>query len=497
MSLSNWQYLLDQERIMPKKYFLHPKPTPSRFISPGPFGIIEGAGCLNCANCVKKNCPYEVFQKRKFNERELWDTADSLCRNCFRCVQSCYGKILLKTANPEYWQQGDDYWTPEIIAANRAQAETGRIPVSGGGYSGPFAGPGFDSMWTDMSEIVRPTRDGIHGREYISTAIDIGKNPGPFIWKDNCYERDQIFNESQTHLEISLPMIFDLVPLHFRPLPPIKAIAQAAQEINTLLILKAEDIGEELRPFAPWLVPYMPFFSKDYFRLISSSRMVQIPYENSHQALEMSREIKKVNPQIIVAIRILLQSGVEADVLNIIEMGGEVIHLLADEKGRERGADHPLFLKDLIRRIHLSLIKEKCRDRVTLIFAGGLALAEHVAKAIICGADGVTIDLPLLLAWECRLCGRCLKGRSCPVEIDKAEPEWARQRIINLMTAWHGQILEVLGAMGIRDIRRLRGESGRAIFLEEIEEETLGKIFRRVLQGQEFKEKGYVSPSAN
>ena len=26
-----------------------------------------------------------------------------------------------------------------------------------------------------MSEIVRPTRDGIHGREYISTSVDVGR----------------------------------------------------------------------------------------------------------------------------------------------------------------------------------------------------------------------------------------------------------------------------------------------------------------------------------
>ena len=32
-------------------------------------------------------------------------------------------------------------------------------------------------MWTDMSEIVRPTRDGIHGREFISTLVDIGSKP--------------------------------------------------------------------------------------------------------------------------------------------------------------------------------------------------------------------------------------------------------------------------------------------------------------------------------
>ncbi|MBW2027255.1 MAG: hypothetical protein JRI90_18335, partial [Deltaproteobacteria bacterium] len=28
-----------------------------------------------------------------------------------------------------------------------------------------------------MSEIVRPTRDGIHGREYISTMVDLGRTP--------------------------------------------------------------------------------------------------------------------------------------------------------------------------------------------------------------------------------------------------------------------------------------------------------------------------------
>ena len=70
---------------------------------------------------------------------------------------------------------GDAYFSPEIIARLWYQAETGKIPVSGAGYPGPFSGPGFDSMWTDMSEIVRPTRDGIHGREYISTAVDLGR----------------------------------------------------------------------------------------------------------------------------------------------------------------------------------------------------------------------------------------------------------------------------------------------------------------------------------
>jgi hypothetical protein len=71
--------------------------------------------------------------------------------------------------------RGDPHWTAEIITQTWYQAETGRIPISGAGYGGPFAGARFDGIWLDMSEIVRPTRDGIHGRETISTAVDLGR----------------------------------------------------------------------------------------------------------------------------------------------------------------------------------------------------------------------------------------------------------------------------------------------------------------------------------
>ena len=48
--------------------------------------------------------------------------------------------------------------------------------------------------------------------------------------------------------------------------------------------------------------------------------------------------------------------------------------------------------------------------------------------------------------------------------------------MINLMGAWHSQLIEVLGAMGIREVRRLRGEVGRAIFLEDMEKEAFGDL---------------------
>jgi glutamate synthase domain-containing protein 2 len=81
------------------------------------------------------------------------------------------------------------------------------------------------------------------------------------------------------------------------------------------------------------------------------------------------------------------------------------------------------------------------------------------------------------LALECRLCGECWRGEPCPIALEEAEPEFAVARMENLLGAWHQQLVEVLGAMGIREVRRLRGETGRAMFFEDLERESFGRIF--------------------
>jgi glutamate synthase domain-containing protein 2 len=133
-----------------------------------------------------------------------------------------------------------------------------------------------------------------------------------------------------------------------------------------------------------------------------------------------------------------------------------------------------------MREIHGGLVEEGLRDEVTLIVSGGIAMAEHVAKIIICGADALAVDIPLLVAMECRVCRRCKEGIACPVELESVDPRWGAERIKNLVTAWHNQLLEVLGAMGIREARRLRGEMGRAMFFEDLEKEVFASMGKRV-----------------
>ena len=107
----------------------------------------------------------------------------------------------------------------------------------------------------------------------------------------------------------------------------------------------------------------------------------------------------------------LLDGNGTRRVEELSQSGIDTFHLVADINGNEIGVKNPRFIKDVVREIHGMLIKNEKRDEITLIAGGGIALAEHVAKAIICGADLVSIDIPLMIAVECRLCESCKPGR--------------------------------------------------------------------------------------
>jgi glutamate synthase domain-containing protein 2 len=48
-------------------------------------------------------------------------------------------------------------------------------------------------------------------------------------------------------------------------------------------------------------------------------------------------------------------------------------------------------------------VEERIRDGVTIIASGGIAMAEYVPKAMLCGADLTAVDIPLMIALGARL----------------------------------------------------------------------------------------------
>jgi glutamate synthase domain-containing protein 2 len=116
------------------------------------------------------------------------------------------------------------------------------------------------------------------------------------------------------------------------------------------------------------------------------------------------------------------------------------------------------------------------REQVTLIGSGGIAAAEHVPKAIICGLDAVALDTPLLVAWQGRMIGEVREPADAAWDIPTFPHDWGVQRIVNVCASWRDQLLEILGAMGLREVRRLRGEVGRAMFQVDLEREAFEGI---------------------
>jgi hypothetical protein len=472
---------------MPDRYHIHGVPTPARFRRVGKFGNVDWReDCSRCSNCVKLRCAYDVYRQEAAYNRDPAAPVETLngCRACLSCVQGCTKGLLGLSVNPEFLDMGDAYWRPDILLSTWNQSDAGKIPVSGAGYRGRFHGPGFDSIWTDMSEIVRPTRDGIHGREYISTSVDIGPRPLRLEFDGE----GRLLTEPAQLLEIQLPAILDMPAWQVQGEHLAEARAVAAEALSSLAVMSASDAAALPPELLPSAVPVLS--GEDVSScggLLDGARMVELldgPEVAAHADAVRSR-----NPASVIAVRLALRPTAADRVAELARAGLKILHLCADQHGRERpGNGKPgRHLKDALREVHGRLVNDGLRDTVTLVAGGGIALAEHMAKAIICGADLVAVDTPLLVALGCRVCrdrhDRCTDGR-CPAEIGSADRAYAAQRMVNLMCAWHSQLIEVLGAMGIREVRRLRGEVGRAMFLEDIERDAFGDIARVTPEGR-------------
>lgn len=451
---------------------LGPRPAPPRYPVFPPFVIERSPRCINCGTCVQA-CLYECHERSTADPRTMSDPKPEGCRNCFACILNCPRGALSARPNEAYLSQGDATYTPPLIRSIQEQAAEGKIPVSGAGYGGPFAGADYDGIWLDMSEIVRPTRDGIHGREHISTTVSLGRGVTDLCGM-NFDPRGHLKSLIPINREIPIPIILGPPPF---PLDagPMTALALSASKLNTHLIVRAEDEPQRfIEHFNHLIVRLKPSEVESHRRVLEWATMIELdPDGDPVAAIGRAREI---NPHLLTIIRVDVRPDIEEDILGLARSGAEIIHLSADAAGR--GARGTALLPCL-RRCHLRLVEAGVRDSVTLVASGGIAAAEHVPKTIVLGADAVVVDVPLVIAMECTVCGRCLELKPCPRRLDDLNPKWGAARVINLMVSWRDQLLEVLGAMGIRDVRRLRGEMGRAMLADE-----MGADFRKRLTRQ-------------
>lgn len=443
------------------KFIIHAEAVKNRFPITPQYIVKRSDDCIACGRCAAR-CIYDVHERSQADYRKMAEPDSTKCKRCHVCVQDCSARALSISRNPEFDAMGTELFTPENINVMIKEGETGKNPVSGGGYGGRFSGSGFDSFWTDMSEIVRPTRDGIHAREYISTTVEIGRKPRDV----NFLKFDALGNPLTNippSIEINLPIIFDLSTLPLKSEQVALAALKTASELRTLAIIEREQVSPELDYYSSYLIESFDpekLSWGELTRIAKDRTILELHY--SPGISELPHSLKKLHPDLIIIVRISEPEDIERQVREVYQSGADVIHL------RSRDS-----LVDKVRRAHLSLVGDTTRNEVTIIASGGVAEAAHVPKTIILGADAVALDIPILVAMECNLCRLCFSSGACPRHLGDVDPFWGMKRIRNLIASWHNQLLEVLGAMGMREVSRLRGEVGRAIFFDDIESEWL------------------------
>jgi hypothetical protein len=380
------------------------------------------------------------------------------CVGCLRCTTQ-YPDVVQIHPNPARRALGDSYLTPDHVDTILYEARGGRVPVRGAGYRGGFGGAGWDGMWTDMSEIVRPTRDGIHGRETISTVVDIGEKPS-FIALD---ASGRLAGAAPHTIPLQLPLLLDVPPAAAIDAVLARVWSETARRLESLAILPLDTILEH-RLSGAHLAPLVAADGiGDVAHLAAPPAVVFLDgWEPAAYAA-----LRERLPGAIVGVRV----AADADVAALARAGVRVFHLAADYHGRCGGT----FAIELIQRAHRSLVEAGVREEATLVGSGGIVLAEHVAKAIICGLDAVALDTAPAIALQARFSGECT-SRASALAFPRCTERWAVARLANLAASWRDQLLELMGAMGLREVRRLRGELGRCMFQHELEREAFTGI---------------------
>ncbi len=486
--------------MMGGKFELHTEPVEPANPTPGMHVVLRSERCISCGECIRR-CIYGVHERRADDPRVMSEPLSHRCRACIVCPQQCPRRALEVVWNPEIRRIGQTPFDADAVLTLWSEALDGKIPVRGAGYPGPFRGRGFDGIWTDMSEIVRPTRDGIHGREYISTEFDLGRKL-PDVSGLRFDDEGRLLDRIPLTREIPVPVLLGRLPLGPGGLRIAAARVRSAMELKTFALM---DLAEVRALRVPANADEHDAKAVRYLRENRNHialRLVDgdldddglprggpetgdgeavLPLDDvtawtavielaGDDLVERAARLRERQRDLILIAEVPATADAPSRVVELASEGLDAIHLACGWRGEwADGRGDETTVVEAIRASHLALVAAGIRDQLSLLVSGGIARAEHLPKSILLGADAVVIDVPLLIAMGCRVCADCAADEACHRELLALDPRWAARRVVNLMAAWRNQLLEVLGAMGMREVRRLRGEVGRGLFADELE----------------------------
>lgn len=466
---------------------------------------VDHQRCRRCKRCIL-NCGFGVFDFQSMT------TADSSkCVACHRCVVFCPEEAITIRRNPLAFREHSS-WDVDKRKAVWKQAQSPGMILTGMGNDLPWLNV-FDHLLIDACQVTNPSIDPL--REPMELRTFLGRKPDrvEVVPSDGGY---RVQNPPENNIELDIPLIFSGMSYGSVSLNVHKALAIAAEKLGTVMNTGEGGLHQELYPYRDHIIVQCASgrfgVHSDYLnagvaveikigqgakpgigghlpgekigREVSGTRMIPVgtdalspaPHHDIYSIEDLRQLIyalKEATGYKPISVKIATVHNVAAIASGIARAGADIIYLDGFRGGT--GAS-PAVIRDhvgipveiAVAVVDAQLRSEGIRNWVSIIAAGGVRSSADVAKAIALGADAVGVGTAALIAMGCRLCQKCYTGNCSwgiatqkPELVGRLDPDWAAERLVNLVNSWSLELKEVLGALGVNAIESLRGNRER------------------------------------
>ena len=458
--------------------------------------------CIRCRVC-ERQCSNQVHRYDEFGDVMISD--ETKCVDCQRCVALCPTRAL-KIVKSDCTLRPNANWGQDTIKEIYKQASSGGVLLSSMGNPNPLP-VYWDKILINASQVTNPSIDPL--REPMETKAFLGQKPSKM-------ERDKdgkLLTKLDPQLELSMPVMFSAMSYGSISYNAHESLARAATELGIYYNTGEGGLHEDFYKYGPNTVVqvasgrfgvhegYLNAGAAIEIKMgqgakpgigghlpgakivgdVSRTRMIPegsdaispAPHhdiysiEDLRQLVYSLKEATEYKKPIIVKVAAV--HNIAAIASGIARSGADIIAIDGFRGGT--GAA-PTRIRDNVGipiELALASVDKRLRDEgirgnVSLVVGGSIRSASDVVKAVALGADACYIATAALLALGCHLCRTCQTGKcnwgiatQRPELVKRLNPDIGSERLINLMTAWRHEIMELMGGMGINSIESLRG----------------------------------------